>query len=292
MSRVRGLFSLQFTTLPCAAPRIVMMSTRLSFPSSLASSTSSVSSIVASSRSSISSWSSIALNPCPAVALPTCGHQVSHVGAQKKQQDVEVVQRAAEPPAVEEVEGGEDLVDGEEGGVPNEEPNQAEEDNRSQQDVDGAVCHAYHLKHQLADHFALNQFRNPGLITQHARADEAAELVLQEGRQVEVDQFGLKREGVPGVLAHVQNALGHSDRAVVRLVQFVNYEEQVQVNQTPDSSAIKHCYKREKQMDSQDPSVEPCTPATTSCSTTPPSVINISSFDSNRGELPKKNFAS
>lgn len=113
---------------------------------------------------------------------------MSHVGAQKEQQDVEVVQRAAEPTAVEDVEGGEDLVDGEEGGVPNEEPNQAEEDNRSQQDVDGTVCHAYHLKHQLANHFALNQFRNPGLITQHARADEAAELVLQEGRQVEVGQ--------------------------------------------------------------------------------------------------------
>lgn len=40
-------------------------------------------------------------------------------------------------------------------------------------------------------------------------------------------QFGLKCEGVLCVLAHVQNVLSQSDGAVVRLVQFVNNEEQV-----------------------------------------------------------------
>lgn len=40
-------------------------------------------------------------------------------------------------------------------------------------------------------------------------------------------QFSLKCEGVLSALAHIQNALGQSDGAVVRLIQFVNYEEQV-----------------------------------------------------------------
>lgn len=40
-------------------------------------------------------------------------------------------------------------------------------------------------------------------------------------------QFGLKREWIIGVLAHVKDVLGHSDGAVVRLVQFVSYEEEV-----------------------------------------------------------------
>lgn len=66
-------------------------------------------------------------------------------------------------------------------------------------------------------------------------------------------QFGLKCEGVPGVLAHVQNALGHSDRAVVRLVQFVNYEEQVWAQSghdklAPDESrqVHQHCHGQKR----------------------------------------------
>ncbi|KAF3841526.1 hypothetical protein F7725_007388, partial [Dissostichus mawsoni] len=256
----KRLFSLQLTTLPCAAPRIVMMSTRLSFPSSLASTTSSASSIAASSRSSISSWWCAHLWGRQGAQCPhfTIGHQVSYVGSQEEQQDIEVVQWAAQSPAVEEVKGREDLVDRYKGGVPDKEANQAEEDDRSQQDINGTIGHAYHLENQLANHFTLNQFRNPVLISQHSSADKAAELVLQEGGEVEVGQvetgschegqkeeapqekhankeigvlfapqFGLKCERVLCVLTHINDALGHSNGAVVRIVQFVNYEKQV-----------------------------------------------------------------
>lgn len=120
-----------------------------------------------------------------------------YVGAQKEQEDIEVIQWAAKPTVVDEIQGWEDLVDGDEGGVPNKEADQAKEDDRSQQDIDGTVGDAYHLKNQLANHFTLNQLRNPILITQHARADKAAELVLQEGREVEVGQVetGSSHEG-------------------------------------------------------------------------------------------------
>lgn len=119
------------------------------------------------------------------------------ISTQEEQKDVEVVQRAAEPAVVENIQSRKDLVDREEGRVPDEEPDEAEEDYRAQQDVDGAVGDAYHLKNQLANHFTLNQLRNPVLIPQHACSDKASELVLQEGGQMEVRQVeaGSRHEG-------------------------------------------------------------------------------------------------
>lgn len=111
-----------------------------------------------------------------------------HIGTQEQQEDVEVIEWAAKPAAVQEIQSWEDLVDGDEGGVPHKESDQAEENDGSQQDIDGTIGHAYHLKYQLANHFTLNQLGNPVLITQHARANEAAEFVLQERWQVEVGQ--------------------------------------------------------------------------------------------------------
>lgn len=74
---------------------------------------------------------------------------------------------------------------------------------------------------------------------------------------------------------------------------------QVQENQTPDSSAIKHCCETDNPANRQPRHISRAAHAgTASCSTPPapppnPPPVNqhILSFDSNRGELPRKKFA-
>lgn len=117
---------------------------------------------------------------------PAVGTQLGDVSAKEEQYNVEVIERAAQvrPKA----QGRKHLVDRQEAAIPAEEAKQTQEDQGTQEQVDGPIGHTDDLEDQQPGELALDQLRNPGLVSQEAGLDEAAELVLQEGRQVEIDE--------------------------------------------------------------------------------------------------------